>query len=283
MSTGGDVLGRVSEFGRGFVTGSRETLNAATGSSYFLPVIIGFIGLTVIIILGFAFYQYKKHMPTVALKGPVDLFRPQSPVVVPRPTTTTTMKGSYTMAFYMRIDALPDMRSGGVDLLTWPGIWTLKYNPGQEELQWVFKVTQESPDAPAPETIVQPRVPAQRWNQVVIAFEGRTLDLYLNGTLIKSDTLGNVPPASRASITIVPEMIMGQIAMVQLWSRRLTVAEVASNYTDTSDSQGRPFLGPDFFKALSTIQSPNLFCPGGVCSGSTPVATPSQKWEFPYA
>ena len=75
---------------------------------------------------------------------------------------------------------------------------------------------------------------------------------------------------------------MGQLAYVQLWSRRLRIPEAAANYTDTCDSQGRPYLGPEFVTALQNVSLPNLFCPGGDC-GSTPKASASQKWEFPYA
>jgi hypothetical protein len=76
---------------------------------------------------------------------------------------------------------------------------------------------------------------------------------------------------------------MGKVAWVQLWPRRLTVSETANNYTDTSDSQGRPYLGPNMFQSLLDVKLPNLFCPSGNCFGATPVANPSQVWEFPYA
>jgi hypothetical protein len=109
------------------------------------------------------------------------------------------------------------------------------------------------------------------------------VDLYVNGKLVKSEILNAMPPLANSSITVVPGGIMGETAFIQLWSRRLTVSEIDANFTDTSDSQGRPYLGPAFFDALNTMAVPNLFCPSGDCGGATPTATPSQSWEFPYA
>jgi hypothetical protein len=127
------------------------------------------------------------------------------------------------------------------------------------------------------------KVPQQRWVQIVLAFEGRSVDLYVNGTLAKSDLLRNLPSSANSSITIVPNNVMGKLAYVQLWSRRLPVHEVAANYTDTSDSQGRPFLGPEFLSVFNNLYFPNLFCPNGKCGGTQPTCSQEQRWEFPYA
>jgi hypothetical protein len=194
------------------------------------------------------------------------------------------MKGSYTLAFYVRIDAVPDMRTAATALMSWPGIWDLGYNAATEQLVWTFAQT---PDAAsqwaAPDPVNLDGVPMQRWTQVVITFEGRTADLYVNGKLITSSTLRNLPPSAASSVILVPSGVMGQLAYVQLWPRRLAVSEIAANYTDTSDSQGRPFLGPDLLGPLENLKVPNLFCPSGNCASSTPTASPSQTWEFPYA
>ena len=228
----------------------------------------------------------RLSLPVKTLKGPVNLFEPPSPVVISRDDTKASMKGSYTLSFYLRADAVPDMRAQATPLFTWPGIWNLDYNAAQQELVWTVRETYSGQAAGVKEMqrVSLPKVPMQRWTQVVLAFEGRTMDLYVNGALIKSDTLRNLPPNAAASITIVPGGIMGEIAYVQLWPRRLTVSEVGTNYTDTSDSQGRPLLGPDLFKAFTSFSIPNLFCSfRNTCGGSQPMAALSQTWEFPYA
>jgi hypothetical protein len=239
-----------------------------------VPVIAAIVGITLIVIVVLVVIQMRKYAPKVFLKDPVDLYKPSSPVVVDR-ATTASMSATYTLSFYVKLDAVPDMRASATPLLRWPGAWDVNYNPAQETLVWTVY-----PTGSKAETIQIPRVPMQRWTQVSATFEGRSFDFYINGELVLSHILTNLPPAVSASVTIVPGGIMGQIAHAQIWSRRLTVHEVRSNYQDTSDSQGRPYFGPDFFKALNNIQIPNLFCPSGKCS---PAATASQTWEFPYA
>ena len=255
---------------RGMVTVSFGSVGSI-GQSQFLPVIAGVVAIALIVLVIFVAVQIRKYYPTLALRGPVDLFTPSSPVVVDR-ATTGTMSGTYTLAFYVKMDAVPDMRATATPLLTWPSIWNLNYNPAQEKMVWIIH-----PVGSKAETFTIP-VPLQRWAQIMVTFEGRSFDFYVNGSLVSSHILANLPPVPNSSITIVPGGIMGQIAHAQVWPRRLTVNEVGSNYLDTSDSQGRPYLSPVFNLAL-----PNLFCPSGKCKGTQPTATPSQTWEFPYA
>lgn len=256
--------------------GTNTVLSEST--SYILPIVAVIIGLTIIIMLVLVIVQSRKQLPATFVKGPIDLFAPKTPLVVDRTATKRDMSGTYTLAFYLRVDAVPDMRTEATPLLTWPGIWNLNYNAAQEELQWIVKQTNGEA-----EKMVLKGVPLQKWTQITIAFEGRTFDLYVAGKLVKSHTLSNLPPSAISSITVVPGGVLGQIAYVQLWPRRLMVSEAGANFTDTSDSQGRPFLGPDFVNTLTDIKLPNLFCPGGNCTGAQPTANPSQTWEFPYA
>jgi hypothetical protein len=268
----------------GSLTETAKTTFGTTAGSYVLPMIAGVIGIALIVLVIMTVVQIQSKGPAQLLKGPVDLFAPKSPVVVSRDTTKKYTNGSYTLAFYLRVDAVPDMRASATPLFTWPGVWDLAYNAAKEEMVWTIYETYDGDSMGiTTATMTLPGVPLQRWSQVTVAFEGRTFDLYVNGQLIKSHSLKNLPRASTSSITIVPGGIMGQLAYVQLWARRLTVQETASNFTDTSDSQGRPFLGPDLMNSLSNVPVPNLFCPSGGCIGSQPTATPSQTWEFPYA
>jgi hypothetical protein len=253
---------------------------------YVLPVIAGILAIILIAIIVMVYFSIKQSSPVVNLKGPVDLFAPANPLVVDRVTSQANMRGTYTLAFYLRIDSVPDMRAEATRLMAWPGIWTLNYNAAKEQLVLQFQQTPDGGLEFGTEDVTLSGVPLQRWTQVVIAFAGRTADLFVDGQLMASHTLSNLPPSANSSVMLLSNNeIMGQVASVQLWPRRLKINEVADNYTETSDSQGRPFLGPGFFSALSNISSvPNLFCPGGDCGGTTaPTATQSQKWEFPYA
>jgi hypothetical protein len=258
-----------------------STFANATSSSYILPVIAALIVVALVVIIVFVAIQLNAHRPAMTLKGPLDLWAPSpTPVLVDRNTARAQMNGSYTLSFFLRIDAVPDMRNGGTPLIAWPGVWALHYNAATEQAQFVFAQTA----APTtPDTLPVAGLPLQRWTQVTLTMAGRTADVFINGTLQTSILLDNVPPAATASITVVPGTMIGQAAYVQLWSRRLTVAEVADNYAETSDSQGRPFLGPDLLKLLSNVSVPNLLCPAGNCTTTSPTASQSQTWEFPYA
>lgn len=273
--TAGGIFGGAQAYAQRF---------AAPGQSFVLPIILGIVAIAAIIIIIFMAVQINKSKPAKLVAGPIDLYDPKpSVVVVDRPTVKLLLQATYTISFFIRMDAVPDMRATATPLLTWAGIWNLGYNPAKEELAWEFAETPDSTNLARPEFVIVPHVPLQRWTQVTLTFEGRSADFYVNGQLIQSKSLANVPPSANSSITIVPKGIMGELAYVQVWPRRLTLNEVAANYTDTSDSQGRPFLGPGFFNAIKGFKIPNLFCPSGNCSGSSPTASASQTWEFPYA
>jgi len=253
-------------------------------SSYVLPAILGIVGLFIVVIVIVTIIQLQQSYPVKQLTGPVDLFKPNTPVLIDRDTTLKNMGGSYTLSYYLKVDAVPDMRSAATPLMTWAGIWNTGYNPASEQLIWTFAETQDSSvDVSESGKVVLPAVPLQRWTQITMTFEGRTVDLYVNGVLTKSSTLHNLPKSGTSSITLIAGNLIGQIAYVQLWPRRLSVSEAQANYTDTSDSQGRPYLGPAYFQTLNAINLPNLFCPSGDCSGTQVTASPSQNWEFPYA
>ena len=272
-------LNSIKAYTIGTVSQATRDFTETTGVSYMVPIIGTIVLIIVIASAVIASIYYNTKRPAKTLLGPINLFTPSSPVIVDRPTAKAAMANSYTLAMYFRMDSVPDMRAKDTPVLTWPNVWNLNYKPAQEQLSWIFSQIRDSDRAAEPETVTVSNIPLQRWNQVVISFEGRTVDIYCNGSLNSSTTLNNVPPIPNASITLLPSNIVGEVAYIQIWSRRLTTSEVASNYVETSDSQGRPYLGPDFFKAFKI---PNIFCPNGQCEGVIAQACDGLKWEFPY-
>lgn len=277
-------------FGGGF--GSSDPFRNSFGpnaptTKWVMPVVAVIVGIAILVLIIYTIIVATTARPALTVLGPIDLFSPSPTVtVIDRTKTKSAMAGTYTLSFFIRIDAVPDMRSDATPLMTWPGVWELNYNPAHEELVWIVQQSpsQSAPSSLMPERVALKGVPLQRWTQITLGFEGRTMDMYVNGTLVRSYSLANLPPtppASSSSITLVAGGLMGQLAYVQLWSRRLTVGQVASNYVDTADSVGRPYLGPEFITALTQVKLPNLFnmkSPDG-----TPTAAASQQWEFPYA
>jgi hypothetical protein len=252
-------------------------VGAATG--YFAPIVGAIIAIAIVAIVVFAIIAARKTHPTAFTKGPIDLFQPTNPVIVSRSDIQKVMAGSYTLSFYLQVSAVPDMRATATPLITWPGVWNLAYQPANETLQWTFEQTADSAAPATVDTLMVPGVTLQRWNQIVIAVEGRSVDVYINGAIAVSTILKNLPPAAAASITVVPGEIRGQLAYAQAWPRRLSTGEVGANYADTSDSQGRPMLGPTLWAGLPAM--PSVGCPSGDC-GTQPTASKSQTWEFPY-
>jgi hypothetical protein len=270
---------------KGFLVGTAPAaFDNATQKPYILPIIVGILAVIIIVVIVVVVYQYKANRPGYQTLGPIDLFKPASVVVVDRTTTKSLMGGSYTLSFYIKIDAVPDMRNGATPLMSWPGVWNLQYDPANESATFLFtQVPDRRYGADQTYKMTVPGLPLQRWTQVTLTSAGRSVDVYLNGTLAQSVQLDNVPDSAQSSITLTPSLVMGQLAYVQVWSRRFLVGEVGANYTDTSDSQGRPYLGVGFLSALGGFKLPNLFCPSGNCGETSPTAQPSQTWEFPYA
>ena len=260
--------------------GAKGTFGKVAQTPYVLPLVAGVIALVLILIVVFVVVQYKVTGPKAQIKGPIDLWQPGSKTLVSRTDTSKHMKGNWTLSFYVQFDAVPDMRES-TPLFFWSGTWVIDYNPAREELLWKVSPAPDGSFGATTQTIPIPNVPLQRWTQVTLCQEGRTVDMYVNGKLVKSDQLTNLPRSTAGSIVIAPGNIMGKAAYVQLWSSRLTGADIANNYADTSDSQGRPLLGPDLFAAFKNL--PNIFCGAGGCTGSSPSAQPSQTWDFPYA
>lgn len=254
-----------------------------TSTGYLMPIAIGFIGLLLVLMVVYIVIQTYKGRATTTLAGPMDLWNPMpNPVIVDRTIVRGQMAGSYTLSLFMKLDAIPDMRIAATPLLTFPGVWALAYEPSSESLLLTFQETGVSTATP----LRVPGFPLQRWNQLTLTLEGRSVDVYVNGMLAKSILLDNVPPSGNSSITIVPDSAMGSVAFAQVWGRRLTVSEVGTNYATTADSQGRPFLGNSLLaplQNLSKLSIPSLFCPSGDCKTAAPTATASQTWEFPYA
>lgn len=268
-----------SAFGSLFTTGKPTSIGSVTAiRSWTRPLsVLAVIVLVIIIAIFIGVKWGKVDSSKPIVKGPVDLFAPKSPVILSR-KTTATMGGTYTLAFYLRVDAAPDMRES-TPLFTWPGVWSLDYNPAREELLWTFQQTQES-EAILPNQFVLPGVPLQRWSQITMVFEGRSVDLFVNGSLVKSTILSNVPPSANASLTLIPGNLIGSLAFVQVWTSRLTTSAVSANFTATSDTQGRPLIATGVLASLQAI--PNLFASDSCTTAKAP-APETHKWSFPYA
>lgn len=156
------------------------------------------------------------------------------------------------------------------------------------------------------ETMILPMIPLQKWTMVTVAREGRRFDVYYNDRLVLSQKTMYMPTnTSTASnfngLVSGSAGLAGQLALVNVFSTRYSIQEVAALYTSTSDTRGRPFIpsvegGVDLIGLVPTA-SPSSFsttlssylpsfnlCPPGGCFNSPVVrpASPLYDWTSPY-
>lgn len=84
-----------------------------------------------------------------------------------------------------------------------------------------------------------------KWNQVTFTIEGRTIDIYLNGKLVKSKLMENVPVSQLGSLVLnnSPDFT-GQAGLFQVWPMRRTTTQILENYKRNTDPRGKPLI-PD--------------------------------------
>ena len=130
-----------------------------------------------------------------------------------------------------------------------------------------------------------PNVSVAKWHQIAVTVIGRSVDVYLNGFLVKSALLENVPVIYPVGVELetVPDYV-GQAGLFQAWPTRLTVSEVARNYKQNTDLRGKPLL-PDHQISFSDIWNKlkeQLCTSVGFCGVSFNVG-PMQYIDYEYA
>lgn len=132
--------------------------------------------------------------------------------------------------------------------------------------------------------ITIPQFMSARWNQLLFSVEGRTVDAYLNGALVSSTLLPDVPRASPTQITLFPQPgFDGQVGYIQAWNRRLTMTEIVANYKATSDRKGKPYIPDTPFKWSDILNFLERgFCKIGICPNKEAPRNPLQFIQYEY-
>ena len=123
-----------------------------------------------------------------------------------------------------------------------------------------------------------------RWNQLTVTLEGRSVDVYLNGALVKSALLDNVPRLKPVGVLLetVPDF-SGQAGLFQAWPRRLTAGEVMRNYKRNVDLRGKPAIpdgGLEWAEVWKTLKE--KLCKVGFCGYDYSVG-PLQYVDYQFA
>lgn len=84
-----------------------------------------------------------------------------------------------------------------------------------------------------------------KWNQITITVEGRSIDVYVNGKLVNSAVMDNVPISLFSGILLneSPDF-EGQVCLFQMWSHRRSSQQILENYKGHVDLRGKPDI-PD--------------------------------------
>jgi hypothetical protein len=240
-------------------------------SGYVIPVLIAIVVIGILV-----YYFYPSNKTTVF--GPFALVA-SSPVqlsprlLVPQAQLPKGLDENYTVSFYVYMNDLTspsfapsdDMRYHKVVELT--GACSIFMDPVQQSAQIVLNPATPSGAGLPNTTLTVSNFLTSRWNQLAFTVEGRTIDCYLNGALVTSTLLPDVPRSVPTQITLYPMAgFTGQLGYVQLWPRRLTLPEMTANYKQTSDLRGKPYIptpGTSLNDLLAIFS--RGFCSLGLC------------------
>lgn len=124
-----------------------------------------------------------------------------------------------------------------------------------------------------------------KWNQVTVSIEGRSVDTYVNGHLVASSHLDNIPNAQLGGMLLnrSPDFT-GQVCLFQMWPERRTARQVLENYQRNTDLRGKPIV-PDPALSWGNVweRAKKALCDGtGLCSIQVK-AGPLEYVEYEFA
>jgi hypothetical protein len=123
-----------------------------------------------------------------------------------------------------------------------------------------------------------------RWNQITISLEGRSIDIYLNGTHATSLQMQNVATSIPTGVFLETSPdFWGQAALMQAWPRRLAEEEILKNYLRNTDKRGKPLVPDkvDYTNIWAEMRA--LICRTGMCPDFGPSVSGLEYIDYEYA
>jgi len=253
------------------------------------PLFIFLITILVIIVLGAIYMWYftpksdeTRVLGPFVLKGTPSEHEPAGTSslrsVLTQAQLNQSLKSNFTMGFFIYIDKVnaeripfagPEGDYRFKPLLKILGVGEFVLDPVHQKgllrlTPLVAPMIEHNSGAPRAEI---DRIWNARWNQVTIAVEGRSIDLYVNGKHVTSLILENVTWSNPTGVLLETSPdFWGQAGMIQAWPRRLTEREIWENYKQVTDIYGKPNI-PDIGPTYEGIwkQLLNLMCHAGFC------------------
>ena len=146
------------------------------------------------------------------------------------------------------VDCTNCSHNGYKNLISLYGVYNLEVLPfpdasRQNTVSTQIAVNTKSADETFVETIPLPPIPLQKWVFLTISKSGRRIDVYYNDSLVSSTTMLNMITTLNPSGTIVQAgnpTLSGSIGLLSITGHTTTIGEVASIYSQTSDTRGSP-------------------------------------------
>lgn len=259
-------------------------------SSYVVPA-----ALVLLLVVFVAYYFWPRDKNIVVL-GPYNVYGASA---ITRPNVqlfdqsqvSQGFTNNFTFSIYIYVsDGTKPIFTGtqtpnALIELTGAGTLVVDTNHESAQIQLTPMTSSTSPGGTPNSVITVSNFMSARWNQLLFSVEGRTVDAYLNGSLVSSTLLPDVPRASPTQITLFTQPgFDGQVGYAQAWGRRLTMTEIMANYKATSDRKGKPYI-PDLpFKwsdLLNIIEKG--FCNIGICVNNDSASkNPLQYIQYEY-
>jgi hypothetical protein len=134
----------------------------------------------------------------------------------------------------------------------------------------------DTPSETYMEFLTLPPIPLQKWVMITIVREGRRFDVYYNNSIVLSQKTVYTPASTTGQAGIITgnKSNGGYCGVLSIKGTADSGAEIASRYTQLSDTRGAPYL---------TLPNPTNETPTklpSLCTGclDTPKIRPAQPW-----
>jgi hypothetical protein len=224
-------------------------------------VVYSIITIAIVVVIIVLYYYLKPKRKEVAMMGPYPLtIRPgvseqgNMQYIMNAEDMSRVQGNNLTVGFFVYMDGVnreniplgsPDGEYRFKYLFILGGSMGVKFDPIHQKAIFDIYSSPMGDSIFHEQQIVVEKVYVSRWNQLVVTIEGRTVDIYMNGKLVNSTLLKNVPLTSFSGIWLnsSPDF-SGQTGLIQVWPERRTLSQIAENYERNTDVRGKPQI-PD--------------------------------------
>lgn len=249
---------------------NRGNANNGGQQASILRYVVSGLVLLIIAFLAFQWYMSRKYDGN---NGPFKFDDKKYQYMLEGVKVNPYTLGSYTLTHYVYISGVQEQRGNPQSLWRWGLDYPLRnihpvinalYIPAQEQILFEFECA-PSGDRSSKASLYVPNITLNRWFFIAITVEGRTLDIYLNGTHAKSTQLPNVLKGTTDGIQMVGNSgVLGSMAIWKVFKGRMNESQIKDEFKSSSDTLGSPLLPLDFSKylTLNNIFPVDKFCPG---------------------